>query len=214
MLGASGLFIACGLGVLHVMKGSKHNLADFIPMDFVSNAILAAAWRNSILKCNWKESLPIYQIASSHKNPISWMWPLTIVPQYFRRYPPKKQVFVPSSFLVKNPALYKSLHILLHLLPAFTLDTIRTIQGKKKFMVKAITRLEIAISSLSYFTSTGWIFRSDNTDLLLNAMTLEDRQKFFFDVNQIQWDIYIFNYCGGVRKYLLQEDQESLPSKL
>ena len=42
--GPSGLFIACGMGLLRSMIGKPDAIADIVPVDIVSNVILAAPW--------------------------------------------------------------------------------------------------------------------------------------------------------------------------
>lgn len=42
--GPSGLFIACGMGLLRSMIGKPDAIADIVPVDIVSNVIIAAPW--------------------------------------------------------------------------------------------------------------------------------------------------------------------------
>ena len=45
--GPSGLFIACGMGLLRSMIGKPDAIADIVPVDIVSNVIIAAPWYRS-----------------------------------------------------------------------------------------------------------------------------------------------------------------------
>lgn len=47
--GPGGLYLACGKGVLRVMKGDVNAKADIIPVDFCANMLIAIAWRTARL---------------------------------------------------------------------------------------------------------------------------------------------------------------------
>lgn len=42
--GPTGVVAAAGVGLMRVMKADPKAIADIVPGDFVSNAVLAAAW--------------------------------------------------------------------------------------------------------------------------------------------------------------------------
>ncbi|CAH1636739.1 unnamed protein product [Spodoptera littoralis] len=72
--GASGYMYAVGLGVAHTAYGNHTNQVDVIPVDYVNNTILAAAWETARTKSSTpqKDEIKIYTIASAFKNPITW----------------------------------------------------------------------------------------------------------------------------------------------
>ena len=72
-------------------------------------------------------------------------------------------------------------------------------------MVKLNKKITNAVATLLYFASNQWIFSNHNSQFLLNQMTDFDKQEFHFDVKNIDWTIYLRNYCIGVKKYLLKE---------
>jgi fatty acyl-CoA reductase len=81
------------------------------------------------------------------------------------------------------------------------------------------------VESLHYFTTRGWNFKTEKLIGLWECLSEEDKkvqfefecfhkrllQNFNFDVRQIDWDRYLFDYLMGVKTYLLQEKLEDLP---
>ena len=46
MNGATGIIVGYGKGILHTIHAKKNINLDIIPVDFVVNAIIAAAWKH------------------------------------------------------------------------------------------------------------------------------------------------------------------------
>jgi fatty acyl-CoA reductase len=67
------------------------------------------------------------------------------------------------------------------------------------------------IETLHYFTTRGWNFKSERLVSLWDQLSEEDKKNFNFDVRQIDWDRYLFDYLMGIKTYLLQEKLEDLP---
>jgi len=186
LLGPAGLFIATGVGALRVMRGASKNVADFVPVDIVCNAILASAWRNVKLAKESPEefprNIPIYHVATSSANPLLWLWPRTMIPYYWQRYTPKKAFGYPFAFFCGNAHLFKILDFVFHMIPAVAADTYRVLQGKKAFMVKATKRMQRAVSGLAHFTTNNWIFSSQMTGKLHEDMNDNDKKVYNVDV--------------------------------
>jgi fatty acyl-CoA reductase len=47
---------------------------------------------------------------------------------------------------------------------------------------------------------------------LLRSLSPEDRELFYFDLTQLEWQQYLADYMGGVRRFLLKEDTSTLPA--
>ena len=67
------------------------------------------------------------------------------------------------------------------------------------------------MACLEYYTTKEWLFWSRNPVQLMDKMSDEDRDIFYFDVRQINWHSYIKDYVVGIRKYLLKDDLSTLP---
>lgn len=215
LLGPAGLFVATGVGALRVMYGNTDNVADFVPVDVVCNAILTAAWRNVKLAKETPEqfpaNIPIYHVATSVANPLLWLWPGTLVPFYFQRYRPKKGFGYPFAFFCAYPTTFKVLDYTLHLLPAYVMDSMRMLQGKKPYVVKSIQKLRKAMSTLYHFTTNNWFFSANTMDRMHGDLNEHDKQTYNIDIRAIDWDTYFIIFCHGMRRFLLKEDEASKP---
>lgn len=68
-----------------------------------------------------------------------------------------------------------------------------------------------ALSCLDFYVVREWKFVTNNCIELLEKMSTEDRQVFYFDVREINWESYITNYILGCRRFLLKDNLDSLP---
>jgi len=214
LLGPAGLFVATGVGALRVMKGSTENIADFVPVDIVCNAILAAGWRNIKLAKESPElfprNIPIYQVASSVVNPLKWLWPRSIVASYFVRYKPKRSFGYPFAFFCSSDLGFVLSNWILHFVPAYFVDGMRLLQGKKTFMVRAAKRLNKAVHSLTHFTVNNWYFACHSMEKMIADLNEEDKKLYNMNMKNMDWDSYFITFCHGMRKFLLKEEEESI----
>ena len=55
LMGPAGLYLACGKGVLRVMKGDPKAVADVVPVDLVVGMVIAVGWRTNRICVERKE---------------------------------------------------------------------------------------------------------------------------------------------------------------
>jgi len=203
-LGAAGLVAATSLGVLHGMYAVGNNVVDFIPVDYVVNTILVVAWHTGENPPG--ERMPIYQSASSSKNPYYWEHLRSCVLGYYRRRPPKRN---PGSLIwclyIKNPILFYFYHFIFTRLPATFQDTKRIVKGEPPKMVAGAKVLYKACMSLSFFTLHTWIFAVHNTQALWESLNKEDAKIFGFDLSDLNWELWCPLFCEGIKKYIFKE---------
>ena len=63
-----------------------------------------------------------------------------------------------------------------------------------------------AMACLNFYTVRQWRFISDNAIRLLDKLSADDRDTFYFDVRKINWRDYISAYVHGTRKYILKDE--------
>lgn len=68
----------------------------------------------------------------------------------------------------------------------------------------------MVIEGYSYFTTHSWKFISKRSQLLLEKLSENDRQIFYFDVRKINWDDYMQNWILGIRKFILKDDLSTM----
>jgi fatty acyl-CoA reductase len=210
MFGPAGLFLATGMGALKLMIGKVRNVTDMVPVDTVCNGILAAAWRNVKLSKeapDFPANMPIYHIATSTANPVTWMTSQFIVPSYFCLHRPKRNFGWPGyATMISSRPLFVAGKYLVHYLPAAIVDSLRLLQGKKAFMLKAAMKLDRAMEALGHFTLNEWFFSNNTTNAMMADLNETDKRVYNIDVKDLDWDTYFIVFLHGIRKYLLKED--------
>ena len=64
---------------------------------------------------------------------------------------------------------------------------------------------------LKYFSERDWLFHDTNVQSLLEQLTPEDRNIFYFDIKQLNWASYLERCVMGVRQFILKDDLSTLP---
>ncbi|XP_022826756.1 fatty acyl-CoA reductase wat-like [Spodoptera litura] len=205
--GASGYLYAVGLGVAHTAYGKHTNQVDFIPVDYVNNTILVAAWETARNKSPTpqKDEIKIYAIASAAKNPITWSGVQEILANKARYYPTPKAVSYTFAWCTSVRLLYWIYAWLLHLIPAYIVDTILLLFGKKRRFGNLAQKMSKMTIVLSHFLTHQWKFDDRNTSALFDSLSKDDREIFNFDVTNIDWTEYILTLCLGLRKYFVKD---------
>jgi fatty acyl-CoA reductase len=72
-------------------------------------------------------------------------------------------------------------------------------------------KINKAFAPLEFFTTHQWRFISNNPIHLMEEMTTEDQEMFYFDVRKINWQNYFENYILGIRQIVFKEDLSTLP---
>lgn len=87
---------------------------------------------------------------------------------------------------------------------------------KTKFLTSSLVKLQNKLSKaskcLEYFTLNEWRFNDDNVKHLNSILSEEDREKFYFDVRNIDWRKCLKDYVLGIRGFLLKENPSTLPA--
>jgi len=60
---------------------------------------------------------------------------------------------------------------------------------------------------LNIFMLNEWTFENENTRKLWSRLSQEDRNLFSFSLNEFNWELYIKQYYHGIKKHLLQENE-------
>ena len=79
-------------------------------------------------------------------------------------------------------------------------------------MTPVYEKVHRSIEALEHFTTNEWTWRTENFEKLVNSQNKVDREKFFIDIQRIDWKSYMESYILGVRYYLLREDPSTIPN--
>ncbi|XP_037716125.1 putative fatty acyl-CoA reductase CG5065 [Drosophila subpulchrella] len=207
--GPTGLVSALAKGMFRTMMCEKNYVADMVPVDIVINLMIAAAWRTATRKSN---NLLIYNCCTGQRNPIIWSEFVKHAMTSVRKHPLEGCLWYPTGDLRMNRPMNTLNCIAKHFLPAYILDGVARIMGKKPFVVNVQNKIAKAVECLEYFATRQWRFKDDNVHALLHTLSPKDREIFVFDVRHINWDKYVERYVLGFREFLFKQRPESLPA--
>ncbi|KAI8433263.1 hypothetical protein MSG28_015334 [Choristoneura fumiferana] len=112
----------------------------------------------------------------------------------------------------KSSRLLHELAVLFtHLLPAYLLDLLLLLLGKKTFMVRTQKRISYGLEVLQYYTTKEWHFKNDNFVALRKSLSQWDDDTFYTDIKMVNWSSYLRDYVRGAREYCCKEDPATLP---
>lgn len=209
MNGPSTFIVATAKGLLRTMVVYKDNAVDWVPVDKAVNLLLTVAWHTATKRPN---GVKVYNCTSGNLNRVTWSdiektaYPLII------RHPSIKVLRYPGGSFKANRFLNTLSVKLEHRLPAIVIDFLARTVGYKTEFVSMVDRMERAAGFLEYFTTTEWIFSCSNLLALMELQCPKDREVFNFDVREIEWLPYLEDYVLGVRKYILKENESTLPA--
>lgn len=207
--GPTGLVSAVGKGLFRTIMCEKDFTADMVPVDIVINLMIAAAWRTATAK---PDGLSIYNCCTGQQHPITWGKFVQLAIEQTRKHPLEGCLWYPTGVLRMNKPINNIHGFFVHYIPAYILDMLARLAGKKPIMVKVQDKIAKAVECLEYFTTHQWRFKDDNVRSLINALSEKDRENFQFDVKAIEWEDYLERYVLGFREFLFKQSPESLPS--
>ncbi|XP_037042767.1 putative fatty acyl-CoA reductase CG5065 [Bradysia coprophila] len=205
--GPNFLTVAIGNGLLHTIICEGDFISDVIPVDFVSNMMITAAWRIATTKSH---DIKVFNCVNGNRQPITWQEFVTRSVTYMIEYPMEGAIWYPTTVLHTNRFIHTKVQYLVHYLPAYVLDFISWSMRKRQILVKTQEQLTKAAQCLEYFVTHQWHFTDDNVRELLTHMSSSDRTIFQFDVTQINWNSFFKSYALGLRTFLLKQNPKSL----
>ena len=199
-----------GCGVVRSLIGNTEINVDFIPVDFVCNTLITAAWSNSFIK---SKTIPVYHSSSGQLNPVKMTYMAETFRKYSTIYPTKNILWRPSYSYTTNISVHCIKQILYHFLPALIYDMVLRMQNKKPFMFRMAQRYQGDAEMGTFFTMHQWNFDGKNICSLLKVAkdTQLDANEFNFDISGLDWNEYFKQYWLGIRKFIFKEDLSSLP---
>ncbi|GFT08920.1 putative fatty acyl-CoA reductase CG5065 [Trichonephila clavipes] len=188
-----------------VYKGS---VVDWMPVDMVVNLLLTTAWH---IGTHRPSGIKVYNCTSGDLNRVTWSDIHSTATPIIVQYPSLGVLRYPGGSFKSHPFLNTLSIKLCHGLPAYLVDALAWIFGYKTEFVSLVRRMERAAGYLEYFTTREWKFRCDNLIELREMQNSTDRKIFDFDIRPVEWTPYLVSYVRGIRKFLLKEDDSTLP---
>ena len=204
------LIVGFGKGRLPDFPADPDIILDIIPVDFVVNAMLAAAEATAR-----RGGLEVYHVATGTQNPLYFRGIFEATYEYFMEYPmveDGKPVAVP---IWKYPSLeefQRKLDSRMRLvdLAVQTLGKlpIRAAKRKRRHLVlkqSGIKALLHYIRIYAPYTRTNFEFETEKTRGLYDALSPTEQQRFNFDVSRIHWKRYFQEiHIPGIKRHVLK----------
>ncbi|XP_060533363.1 putative fatty acyl-CoA reductase CG8306 [Cylas formicarius] len=205
--GPQGFLMGASKGVIRRLPVAKELVYDYIPVDIVVNALLAAGFHAGVTKT---KNVEIYHCTSSTRNPFKWQTIEHILNDYLHRFPLKSAVWYPHLKLVPSVTLYKISAFFVHIIPAILLDTITRVTGGRPILMKLHRNVNSSLDRLSKFIFTEWKFNALNTNNLQDWMSKSDQEEFNLDISTLVWKDYFDDLTLGARVYLSKDPIKTL----
>lgn len=81
-------------------------------------------------------------------------------------------------------------------------------------LVKTYKRIHRFMNVIEFFAMRQWDYQQDNLGNMWNRLSEKDKDIFFFDMRQLDWDLFLQHYFRGIRQYLLKDPLETIPQAL
>ncbi|XP_075988922.1 fatty acyl-CoA reductase wat-like [Anticarsia gemmatalis] len=219
--GPTGVVVGAAVGLLHVLNCNPKAVADLVPGDMVVNACIAAAWKTAKeYPANHEDAPPpdlpppVYNYVSSEQNPLTWEKFMNYNEVYGFQVPTVQAIYYYLFHLTSSKFIYNIYCFFLHWIPAYIIDGIAIIIGKKPILRKAYTKITKFSEVMAYFATREWKFCNDNTQKLFKELCDADKHLFDFNLEAMDWSDYFYSYIRGVRVYLLKDPVETVPQGL
>ncbi|XP_047542412.1 putative fatty acyl-CoA reductase CG5065 isoform X2 [Vanessa atalanta] len=206
--GPTGVVYAASRGVLHTMHCSDSTKVDTMPVDVTISGLILLAYFTAIER---PKDIRVCNLTQSGINAITWQETSDYWRKYLKEYPLSYSLWYPVATGKKYKIEHQIDAFFTHTLPAYFIDLILFILGKKTFMVNVIKRLHAGLDLLDYYTARNWTFKNDYFMSMENRISKEEREIFYTNITTINVDDYMRNYMKGIREFYCKEDESTLP---
>ncbi|CAK1600637.1 unnamed protein product [Parnassius mnemosyne] len=196
--GATALLATIAKGLTRILLSRSTNVLDLIPVDYVSNLIVAAA-----AKCKRSKELTVYNSCTSDVNPLTMAEFGRLITEDSVKHN-FHEIICPTLFFTQSAWLLNILTLIMQIIPAFIVDCWLRLTGRPPRFMKMQRKILQTRSALQYFTSHSWQMKCQRTQDLFASLSVSDRLEFPFDPTHIKWDEYLPIYCMGIRKFLFK----------
>lgn len=206
--GPGGLLVGSGKGVIRTMHCEPSYTADAISVDIVANGCILVAYATALDK---PKETQVYNLTLSKVVKISWDDIIKYGEQWVNEYPFTMALWYAGGS-IKSYWITHQIHLFLaQIVPAYLIDGLLFLLGKKTFMINLQKRICRGLDVLQYYTTKEWNFTNTNFRSLRKRLTQQDDETFYTDLSLVDPKEYLRTYVLGVRQYVCKEDPSNLP---
>ncbi|KAI5640427.1 male sterility protein domain-containing protein [Phthorimaea operculella] len=206
--GPTGLLIASGKGVIRSMHCEPSYTADAMPVDVTANGCILIAYATALDKP--KETV-VYNLTLSGIVKMTWGEIIELGRKWVNVYPYTVALWYPNGTIKSYWWHHQLCVIFYHMIPAYLVDMLLFLLGRKTFMVNIQKRINDGMKTIQYYTTKEWYFTNNNFRALRDRISKEDDETFYTDVSGVDPDLYLRDYVLGARQFVCKEDPSTLP---
>ena len=204
---AGAIFLAAGFGILTILPGNPRSIADIVPVDIVSNAILVAA---ALKKPDGEVQVVHCGTSDPEENQLRWRVTARVV-EYWIKHPPRRGIFPPKFRMLRSHQNFQLQWFLRYTAPQSVYSTVANALDNKEQMKNAAKLRMVSWKAgtlakmFQPFTENEWIFLSNR--LRKHRAALSDQDLITFDTrsSNVVWERYLDNFCYGLSKWVLHD---------
>ena len=204
------LIVGFGKGRLPDFPADPDIILDIVPVDFVVNAILAAAEATAR-----RGGIEVYHVATGTQNPLYFRGIFEATYEYFMKYPmleDGKPVAVPiwkypslEEFQRKLDSRMRLADLAIYTLGKFPMRAAKRKRRQLVLKQSGVKTLLHYIRIYAPYTRTSFEFETEKTRGLYDALSPTEQQRFNFDVSQIHWKRYFQEiHIPGIKRHVLK----------
>lgn len=206
--GCTGIVVALSLGLLPSLIAEKKCLADIVPVDILANTLICVAWRTFKARPTY---MKVYHCTSGTLQQHTWAELVETMQRAIFKHPLPDATFYPK-VSVTNSQVWHNIHLYcLRYLPASAADLALKLMRRKQSFVPLYKKVRKSMDVVQYFTTHGWLFRTNNVVGLTRELSPKDKQLFNIDMRSLDYQSYWDNYLLGIRKYLFKAKDLEVP---
>ena len=204
------LIVGFGKGRLPDFPADPDIILDIIPVDFVVNAMLAAAEATAK-----QGGIEVYHVATGTQNPLYFRGIFEATYDYFVKYPMLENgqpVAVPiwkypslEEFHQKLDSRMGLLNLTIKVLDKLPIRAAKRKRRQLSLKQSGIKALLHYIRIYAPYTRTNFEFETQKMQGLYEALSPTEQQRFNFDVSQIHWQQYFQEiHIPGIKRHVLK----------
>uniref|UniRef100_A0A1B6D3B3 Fatty acyl-CoA reductase C-terminal domain-containing protein n=2 Tax=Clastoptera arizonana TaxID=38151 RepID=A0A1B6D3B3_9HEMI len=158
---------------------------------------------------------PVYNYVSSVEKPLTWNDFKHYIEFHGASVPTIRCMWYYCLIVTRTKLAHYVCLYLLHYLPALLIDGVIKLMRKEGVnLFQIYKKIDKFSSVLSYFSTQSWKFSNQRVQSLWDRLSPEDKQVFQFNMKELDWDRFFYNYIRGIRVYLVKDDLSTLPQAM
>ncbi|KAM7359604.1 putative fatty acyl-CoA reductase CG5065 isoform 1-T2 [Cochliomyia hominivorax] len=206
--GPTGLMIGAARGVIRSMHCNPDYTSTVIPVDKAINGMIVAGYHRAQQET---KTVEFCNLCINSKALYTWGECIETGKRLFYETPLSFALWYPDGSIKKNYYHHMFCVIFFHYLPAYFIDFLLLLFGRKRFLVRVQNKISTGLELLQYYTTKEWEFKCEKFQQLHTLLNPIDQEIFDTDTSQVNWEAYIRVYIMGMRTYILGESESTIP---